>query len=105
MFRTIGTEGILRLMSKLNKRNAFFESVVAFCGPQCRQPRCFVGKIGGRITRQATGPQGFGFDPIFRPGKSGKRKTFGEMSTVEKNEYSHRADSLRKFAEWYVSKL
>ena len=104
VFRTIGTEGILRLMSNLNKRNAFFESVVAFCSPDWKQPKCFNGKIEGKITKKIRGFQGFGFDPIFRPEKS-EKKTLAEMSIVEKNENSHRADALRKFAEWYVSEL
>jgi len=31
----------------------------------------------------------------------GNGKAFAEMTTVEKNKYSHRAQSLRKFAKWY----
>ncbi|MEM3010338.1 MAG: non-canonical purine NTP pyrophosphatase, partial [Candidatus Bathyarchaeia archaeon] len=46
------------------------------------------------------GKGGFGFDPIFVPFKGGG-KTFGEMSLAEKNKLSHRAEALRKFAEWY----
>jgi XTP/dITP diphosphohydrolase len=102
--RTIGTGGILRLMSNLNKRDAFFESVVAFCSPDWKQPKCFNGKIEGKITREMRGFQGFGFDPIFRPVKS-ENKTLAEMSIVEKNEHSHRADALRHFVDWYVSEL
>jgi len=104
VFRTIGTRRILRLMSNSNKRKAFFESVVAFCSPNWKQPKCFNGKIEGKITKEIRGLQGFGFDPIFRPEKV-QKKTLAEMSIAEKNELSHRADALRKFADWYVSKL
>jgi len=103
VFRTIGTEGILRLMSNVNKRNAFFESVVAFCSTEWKRPKCFDGKIRGKITEEIRGSQGFGFDPIFRPEKS--EKTLAEMSIDEKNEHSHRAEALRRFADWYVSEL
>jgi XTP/dITP diphosphohydrolase len=99
-FRTIGMEGILRLMKNVNKRTAFFESVVAFCSPGWKLPKCFSGKIGGKITQEIRGSQGFGFDPIFRPDKS--EKTFAEMSITEKNEHSHRAGALMRFADWYV---
>jgi len=50
---------------------------------------------------QERGSSGFGFDPIFEPSNGGKG-TFAEMTTTEKNEYSHRAKALRKFAEWYA---
>jgi len=103
VFRTIGTNGILRLTSNLNKRNAFFESVVAFCNPGWELPKCFNGKIEGKITDEMKGSQGFGFDPIFSPEKN--EKTLAEMSIAEKNENSHRANALRKFADWYVSQL
>ena len=28
-------------------------------------------------------------------------KTFGELTTDEKNQFSHRKNSLKKFIEWY----
>ena len=46
------------------------------------------------------GNLGFGYDPIFVPNR-GDGRTFAQMSTDEKNVYSHRAEALRKFAEWY----
>ena len=63
----------------------------------------FQGESKGEITtteRKAQGKSGFGFDPIFQP--AGSSKTFAEMTITEKNGYSHRADAIRKFAEWYV---
>ena len=104
VFRTIGTKGILSLMGDLNERDAFFESSVAFCSPKIKPPKCFDGKIEGRIAQRIEGSQGFGFDPIFRPERN-EKKTFADMSVVEKSEYSHRAKALRRFAEWYVSQL
>lgn len=101
VYRTIGTKGILELMKNVEKREAYFHSVVAFSSPD-EPPRCFHGKVKGRISREERGRSGFGFDPIFNPSE-GDNRTFAEMTTKEKNRYSHRARALRKFVEWYTS--
>jgi len=103
VYRTIGTKGILKLMENADKREAYFQSVVAFSSPE-EAPKCFQGKVKGKISTVERGSSGFGFDPIFEPSGDHKR-TFAEMTTTEKNEYSHRAEALRKFAEWYISAL
>ena len=102
VYRTLGTKGILKFMEGIAKRNAYFHSVVAFYGPERASPKCFHGKVEGKITLKERGNQGFGFDPIFEP-KGGVGKTFAEMITTEKNKFSHRAQALRKFAAWYKS--
>jgi XTP/dITP diphosphohydrolase len=101
VYRTIGTAGILQLMKKVDEREAYFKSVVAFNGPK-ETPRCFQSKAKGRISLEERGTLGFGFDPIFEP-SGGGNKTFAEMAINEKNAYSHRAGALRKFAKWYTS--
>lgn len=105
VYRTIGTRGILKLMKGINRRDAYFHSVVAFCNPEAKkEPLCFEGRVDGRITYEERGEQGFGFDPIFEPfGRN--TTTFAHMSTEEKNRYSHRAKALRKFAKWYSKVL
>jgi len=100
VYRTIGTRGILKLMENVDKRDAHFQSVVAFSSPE-EAPKCFQGKAKGKITMEERGSLGFGFDPIFEP--SGGKRTFAEMTTTEKNQHSHRAEALRKFAEWYMA--
>lgn len=100
VYRTIGTGGILRLMKNVEKREAYFHSVVAFSSPD-EPPRCFHGKAEGKIVKEERGRRGFGFDPIFS--LSGRNRTFAEMTTEEKNRYSHRGQALRKFAKWYTS--
>jgi XTP/dITP diphosphohydrolase len=99
--QTIGNRGILQLMENVEKRDAYFHSVVAFCSPE-EPPKCFHGKVRGKISQEERGSLGFGFDPIFMP-LGGRGKTFAEMSTTEKNRYSHRARALRRFARWYTS--
>ncbi|MEM3702794.1 MAG: XTP/dITP diphosphatase [Candidatus Bathyarchaeia archaeon] len=102
VYKTIGNEGLLKLIEKTENRKAKFQSVVAFFSEGLESPICFKGEILGEITdRVRQGCYGFGFDPIFKP--AGSDKTFAEMSVIEKNKFSHRAKALRKFAKWYKS--
>ena len=101
VYRTVGTKGILKLMKNIKNRDAYFQSVIAFSSPE-EQPTCFSGKVEGKISLQELGTSGFGYDPIFIP-LEGDGRTFAEMTTTQKNLYSHRAEALRKFAEWYSS--
>jgi XTP/dITP diphosphohydrolase len=63
---------------------------------------CFEGEARGEITlhTRTSDQSAFGFDPIFQP--LGSKKTFAEMTIEEKNGFSHRAQAIHKFAEWYV---
>ena len=93
VYRTIGNRGILKLMERRSIRDAVFSTVVALVDANDRI-HTFEGTCSGTITKEITGKQGFGFDPVFIP--EGEEKTFGEMETEEKNEYSHRS---RAFSE------
>jgi XTP/dITP diphosphohydrolase len=99
-FRTLGCEGILKLMEGISDRKARFVSAVAYCEPNM-EPICFSGTSEGVLGAEARGDGGFGFDPIFTPTEVGT-KAFAEMSQIEKNTYSHRARAFRRFAEWFV---
>lgn len=96
---TIGKEGILKLLENREDREAHFRSVVVFSSSG-NLTKCFNGVVEGRISEEIRGSSGFGFDPIFEPSEN-PEKTFGEMTAEEKNRISHRAQALRKFAEWY----
>lgn len=100
VYKTIGKEGVLKLLEGETNRRAVFESVVAYSTPN-EKPICFLGEVRGRISLEERGIHGFGFDPIFEP-ENGGGKTFGEMETDEKNRYSHRALAVRRFAEWIL---
>jgi len=103
VYRTIGTKGILKLTENTSQREAYFHSVVAFCNPDEKtEPVGFEGRADGRLTHEERGEQGFGFDPIFEPNEAGTNETFAQMTTQEKNKYSHRARALLKFAQWYA---
>ena len=103
VYRTIGKEGVLRLLEDSDNRRARFKSVVVFCSPDL-EIKCFRGAVEGKISRTVRGESGFGFDPIFEPDELPGR-TFGELSMEEKNKISHRSRALRRFAEWYKMKL
>jgi XTP/dITP diphosphohydrolase len=63
---------------------------------------CSEGEAAGEITleeRKGKLSENFGFDPIFKP--DGSTKTFAEMPIIEKNQFSHRATAIQRFAEWY----
>ena len=99
VFRTLGNEGLLKLMSGEKDRRAEFRSAVGYCEPG-KMPEVFMGKVEGTIALEAKGTQGFGFDSIFVPSE-GDGRTFAEMSTGEKNRLSHRARAIEAFFGWY----
>jgi XTP/dITP diphosphohydrolase len=99
-FKTIGVAGVIGLLRSSPKRDAKFVSSLAYCEP-LGEPSLFEGAAKGTVTRRPRGKKGFGFDPIFVP--AGGTKTFGELTLKEKCAVSHRGDSMRKFAKWYIS--
>lgn len=101
VYRTLGVEGVLKLMEGAGNRRARFLSALAFYSP-LTELKIFTGSVEGRIAESPRGESGFGFDPIFIPDE-GDGRTFAEMGVEEKNEFSHRARSARKFAEWIKS--
>jgi XTP/dITP diphosphohydrolase len=98
--KTISNEGILKLMSQIEDRTAYFKAVIAFCNG--KKTVTFKGEVKGEISSEIRGTHGFGFDPIFIP-EEGDGRTFGEMDISEKTAISHRTRALRKFAEWVKS--
>jgi XTP/dITP diphosphohydrolase len=97
--KTIGNDGILRLMEGVENRKAFFKSVVVYAEPEL-EPQMFTGIVRGQIGYEARGSSGFGYDPIFYVGE----KSLGEMGIAEKNRISHRAGSMRALKEWLDSR-
>lgn len=100
VFKTIGNEGIKKLMKGIKDREAEFISVIAFYDGKIN---IFKGVCKGKISEEIKGRGGFGYDPIFIPYGSGK--TFAEMSIEEKNKYSHRGKAVRKLKEYLDEKF
>ena len=98
---------LLRELADQDNRTARFRTVIALilkkdvcpCGcTSIKQEHLFEGIVNGEITRERSGAEGFGYDPIFRP--EGYDKTFAELGADIKNQISHRARATQKLAEY-----
>ena len=76
----------------LEKRTAHFRTIFSFVDGNTEL--WTEGVIKGNITKRSTGKEGFGYDPVFVP--EHENRTFAEMTSVEKNKVSHRAQGLEK---------
>lgn len=81
---------LLARMEGVIERTARFRTVVALVFADGVEVLA-EGAIDGVITTEARGDRGFGYDPVFEVAG----RTFGEMSSDEKNAMSHRARALR----------
>jgi XTP/dITP diphosphohydrolase len=100
---------LLRELANNNNRKARFRTVIALiekkdvCPCGCTSIKVvhkFEGIVNGEITREKSGAEGFGYDPIFRP--DGYDKTFAELGLDIKNKISHRARAVTKLAEFLM---
>lgn len=98
VFYRIGCTGILKLLTDIKgNRKATFRSVFGY-GEPGKKPKLFIGESKGTISKETTGENGFGYDPIFIP--DGENKTFAQMETEEKNQFSHRGKSIEKLINY-----
>ena len=100
VYKTIGIDGILKLMLGVKNRKATFRSAIALFHPELDEIKVFEGHVEGVISMEKRGAGGFGFDPIFIP--RGESRTFAEMSLEEKNRYSHRARAVKKMLDFLL---
>ncbi|MCM8775268.1 MAG: RdgB/HAM1 family non-canonical purine NTP pyrophosphatase [Candidatus Omnitrophica bacterium] len=86
---------LLKLLEDVpdEKRGAHFKSAVAIAKPG-RVIGIVEGEVHGRVHREISGTNGFGYDPVFfyPPFQA----TFGMVSSERKNQVSHRSQALRK---------
>ena len=97
VYKTIGNDGILKLLSGSTKRSGYFCSLIAFYNGKTLS--ISEGRVEGRISEKLTGSGGWGYDPIFVP--SSTNLSFAELAK-NKNAYSHRKRALEQFAQWYL---
>ena len=101
IFKTIGCEGILKLMEGVDNRAAYFLAYgMLYLGDGIF--KMFKVKVDGHISREIRGSHGFGFDPIFIP--DGSKHTYAEMSIDVKNRYSHRGKLFNIIAEYILNR-
>ncbi len=95
-YKTIGNDGIMKLLAGSVNRTASFRSLIAFYDGE--RLSISEGKVEGSISYKVT-EGGWGFDPIFVP--AGTSLTFAQLKE-RKNEFSHRKRGLDNFAKWYL---
>ena len=98
---------LLHELGENNNRRARFRTVFALilkrdvcpCGcTSIKEEHLFEGIVNGEITRERSGSEGFGYDPIFRP--DGYDKTFAELGAGIKDSISHRALATQKLCNF-----
>jgi len=83
---------LLNELKSKDNRSAKFKTVIALILEG--EEHTFTGEAIGTIAESRLGTSGFGYDPVFMPLKS--RKTFAEMTEIEKNAISHRKRASEK---------
>ncbi|MDY7214194.1 XTP/dITP diphosphatase [Bacillus subtilis] len=78
------------------QRTARFRCALAVSIPG-EETKTVEGHVEGYIAEEPRGEYGFGYDPIFIV--KDKDKTMAELTSVEKNKISHRADALKKLSK------
>ena len=99
-------DNVIKLLSVMedvpdDMRSARFRTVISFVDET--QELWTEGFIEGRITENARGNMGFGYDPVFYVPRL--KKTFAELSTAEKNKISHRGLALQKLRKILINVL
>ena len=92
-------EKLLKNMGTAEDRSARFRTVISLikAGKEIQ----FEGICEGHIIMEERGAGGFGYDPVFVP--LGGKQTFAEMSTTEKNAFSHRKKAMDKLISFLQS--
>lgn len=89
---------LLAELRPFTDRKARFRTAICLILANASQPVTFEGVVGGEITTERHGSEGFGYDPIFRP--DGYADTFAQLGPEVKNKISHRALTVKKLVEY-----
>jgi XTP/dITP diphosphohydrolase len=76
-----------------NERAAYFVCAIALA-QKGRAIAVVTDRVDGEILESPRGRGGFGYDPVFY--FPALKKTFAELSSEEKNQFSHRGKTFRK---------
>ena len=96
--KTLGNQGILRTLNEVENRGAIFRCVIGIYLND--REIYFEGLCKGQVSKKARGKNGFGYDPIFIP-DGGDGRTFAEMTSEEKQIFSHRGKALKKLRDYF----
>jgi XTP/dITP diphosphohydrolase len=90
-----GAPAIAKLLGELEDieaRGARYVSELVLLSPDGCELRG-TGTLEGRIAREPSGNEGFGYDPVFIP--DGEERTVAELGNDWKSEHSHRSRAAR----------
>ena len=91
---------LLENLKGVENRTAQFRTVISLI--LNGEEFLFEGICEGKISNERMGEKGFGYDPIFIP--NGSTISFAQMSTEQKNEFSHRRKALDKLIDFLNKK-
>jgi non-canonical purine NTP pyrophosphatase (RdgB/HAM1 family) len=94
--KTVGNEGILKMLSGFGDKSATAETVIVY--KDDASLKIFDGITEGSISETIRGENGFGWDKIFVP--KGSDKTQAELTASEKNGISSRRKALEKLKKY-----
>ncbi len=96
---------LLADMQGIDNRGGAFVCTIACAFPDSmtNEDFCVRGECRGIVLHEEKGEGGFGYDPLFFVEKYGK--TFGELSSEEKNKISHRAVACALFVKQFCKEL
>ena len=100
------TKAINRVYKELSKKDKNWKDKKIKARFICALSICYLdkkivsvmGKVEGYISSKPKGKNGFGYDPIFIP--TNRRKTFGEMSSIQKYKIDHRFAAFKKIKKF-----
>ncbi len=73
---------------------------LAYADPDDGSKRVFFGYSDGRLSAEARGDRGFGYDPAFLPDGDFGGRTMAELTDEEKDRISHRGRAVRALLAW-----
>lgn len=92
---TISPAGTVNLIKDKSKKAKVTDALGLYDG---KTMKIFKGTVHGILANKPRGSSGFGFDVVFIP--SGYKKTYAQMTALEKNTISHRSIALQKLKEY-----
>ncbi|MFB6147946.1 MAG: non-canonical purine NTP pyrophosphatase [Candidatus Nanohaloarchaea archaeon] len=100
--RTVGAEGLLKLLEGESDRTAYFRTAIAFHDGS--STRVFSASVDGQVPGEPRGEPHphLPYDSLFVPW-DGDGSTFAERPEL-KEEISHREKATRKFLDWLSSR-
>jgi XTP/dITP diphosphohydrolase len=93
---------LLKNLEEESNRSAYFVCVLC-CYLNPEEVFFFEGRCFGEISREALGPGGFGYDPVFIPENSNIKGTFAQ-NVDWKMKNSHRAKAVKIAQQFFTSR-